>query len=353
MKLSDARFRTAMHEASWQEAILKAGGLPSTISDGLDRLSSLLDQHHAAMVAGDERQTMTLRERMWALRAVMAGGFGLEREGDIESVVTAEPDQEPRWGGAGSWVVEGRHVAARVKMYGVFGLDARASYWFGFEAFAVDACRGFLSETGYRLFAGLRDRVRPAEGPAAFVRGILDRHVEESMGGVLVSVTRPRVEDDPRKVRVPGTRIAWTGLGGWLEETHRLIRQQRPSSAFYRRADSLHRSLEIRDIRACRDRETLEAVDALLKRQSGALHGPSHSLSRAEIGRLRAEIHNQLRRLETGSIDRPARAKGPKLDPRRIPDDRLDLLIQHHADMRTVEHLRAEKARRDSKRSAA
>ena len=43
--------------------------------------------------------------------------------------------------------------------------------------------------------------------------------------------------------------------------------------------------------------------------------------------------------------DRP-KPKGPALDPLRLPDDRLQVLIQTHRDMAGLEALRAERARR-------
>jgi hypothetical protein len=39
--------------------------------------------------------------------------------------------------------------------------------------------------------------------------------------------------------------------------------------------------------------------------------------------------------------------KGPRLDPRRLPDARLEHLIQHHRDLGLGEALRAERRRRD------
>jgi hypothetical protein len=67
--------------------------------------------------------------------------------------------------------------------------------------------------------------------------------------------------------------------------------------------------------------------------------------SRAELGVLITEAVNRQRQLAIGRVT--PRPKGPPLDPRRLPDDRLDHLIQHHRDLQLVEALRAERRRRE------
>ena len=59
---------------------------------------------------------------------------------------------------------------------------------------------------------------------------------------------------------------------------------------------------------------------------------------------LLVEARNRGRLLATGRS--APKVKGPRLDPGRLPADRLDLLIQTHRDMAVVEVLRAERARR-------
>ena len=57
------------------------------------------------------------------------------------------------------------------------------------------------------------------------------------------------------------------------------------------------------------------------------------------------EAVNRRRQLAMGRLI--TKPKGPRLDPRRLPDARLEHLIQHHRDLIVVEALRAERRRRD------
>jgi len=66
--------------------------------------------------------------------------------------------------------------------------------------------------------------------------------------------------------------------------------------------------------------------------------------TRFELGVLITEATNRDRLLSLGRL--APRAKGPALDPARLPDDRLEHLIQTHRDLAVVEALRAERRRR-------
>jgi hypothetical protein len=57
------------------------------------------------------------------------------------------------------------------------------------------------------------------------------------------------------------------------------------------------------------------------------------------------EATNRDRLLSLGRLT--PRAKGPALDPVRLPNDRLEYLIQTHRDIAVVEALRAERRRRE------
>ncbi|WP_033966676.1 hypothetical protein [Sphingomonas sp. Ant H11] len=63
-----------------------------------------------------------------------------------------------------------------------------------------------------------------------------------------------------------------------------------------------------------------------------------------ELGTLIVEATNRRTLLGLGR-DAP-RTKGPALDPRRLPADRLDYLIQTHRDIALVDALRIERERR-------
>lgn len=77
---------------------------------------------------------------------------------------------------------------------------------------------------------------------------------------------------------------------------------------------------------------------------TGDLHGLERVWSRADLGTLIVEATNRQTLLGLGR-DTP-RAKGPALDPRRLPDDRLDHLIQSHRNIDIVNALRGERERR-------
>ena len=73
-------------------------------------------------------------------------------------------------------------------------------------------------------------------------------------------------------------------------------------------------------------------------------HDLNRVWSRAELGVLLVEARNRGRLL---AMRRSApKPKGPRLDPSRLPADRLEMLIQTHRDMAVAEALRAERARR-------
>ena len=141
---------------------------------------------------------------------------------------------------------------------------------------------------------------------------------------------------------------SWRGLRAWLIEIDRQLGLMRPSSAHYGRFDGTARQLTTERIRASCDHP---AVRELTQRLSAARFPCSHHLhdlnrvwDRAELGPLVVEATNRDRLLAMGrSAPRP---KGPRLDPSRIPEDRLDVLIQTHRDLGLVDALRTEKRRR-------
>jgi hypothetical protein len=139
------------------------------------------------------------------------------------------------------------------------------------------------------------------------------------------------------------------GLAAWLAEIDRQARLMRPSRRLYERFNRTARTLTSGRVRACEDGA---AIADLVRRLRTArcpgghdLHGLDRVWSRAELGVLITEAVNRQRQLAMGRLE--ARPKRPRLDPRRLPDARLEHLIQHHRDLRLVEALRAERRRRD------
>lgn len=141
----------------------------------------------------------------------------------------------------------------------------------------------------------------------------------------------------------------WQGLPAWHRELDRQSAIMRPRRLLYHRFEATARQLTAERIRACRDTAAIARLVARLsaaRYPSGSLHDLDRVWSRAELGALLVEATNRRTLLAMGR-DRP-RAKGPALDPRRLPDDRLDHLIQTHRDICVVEALRAERERRAS-----
>ncbi len=139
------------------------------------------------------------------------------------------------------------------------------------------------------------------------------------------------------------------GLAAWLAEVDRQARLMRPSRPLYERYDRTARTLTPGRIRTSDDGISVAELVVRLRaaRYPGGhgLHGLDRVWSRAELGVLITEAVNRQRQLAMGRVE--ARPKGPRLDPRRLPDARLEHLIQHHRDLALVEALRAERRRRD------
>lgn len=147
---------------------------------------------------------------------------------------------------------------------------------------------------------------------------------------------------------VDGMQISpWRGLPAWHDELDRQSAIMRPRRALYYRFEETARQLTAQRIRGCRDAPAIgRLVDRLsaARYPSGCLHDLDRVWSRAELGELLVEATNRRSLLAMGR-DQP-RSKGPTFDPWRLPDDRLDHLIQSHRDLAVVEALREERERR-------
>ncbi len=155
--------------------------------------------------------------------------------------------------------------------------------------------------------------------------------------------------------RAPGSGMIippFSSLTAWLAEIDRQGALMRPRSRLYERFDRTARTLTPGRIRRAEDPV---AVAELVRRLRAARYPGGHDLheldrvwSRAELGVLITEAVNRGRQLAIGRVT--PRPKGPQFDPRRLPDDRLEHLIQHHRDLQVVEALRAERRRRETLR---
>lgn len=176
----------------------QTGHLPSTMEEALPFYRSLIDRHHAAMLAADESETLRLRKeaRKLALRlnggdtAILADenapGRVLERE-------TAAPiDTPPLWGQSGDFCVTTVGMRVRIRTRGMFGIGMSWSFWPGFCAHAVDYARPFLSETGYRSFLGTHAALVPNMTPETFAQEIVASFVERNLKGRLLHIRHER-----------------------------------------------------------------------------------------------------------------------------------------------------------------
>ena len=149
-------------------------------------------------------------------------------------------------------------------------------------------------------------------------------------------------------IRVDGMQIKpWCGLPAWHLELDRQTTIMRASRPLYHRFEATARQLSVERIRTCRDAAAIaRLVDRLsaARYPTGCLHDLDRVWTRAELGELLVEATNRRALLAMGR-DQP-RLKGPALDPRRLPDVRLDHLIQSHRDLDTIDALRAERERR-------
>lgn len=145
-------------------------------------------------------------------------------------------------------------------------------------------------------------------------------------------------------MRVP----AYSGLAAWAQEISRQRQLMRPASPLYRRFDETARQLTADRIRAERDADMLEQLARELRAArypaGWSLHDLNRVWTREQLGALISAAEGRARQLRLGYVD--PRAKGPTLDPRLLPDHRLEALIQRHRDLETVELLRAERSRR-------
>nr|WP_281719908.1 hypothetical protein [Nitrosomonas nitrosa] len=166
--------------------------LPGTMEEGLPFFRTLLEKHHAAMLAGDAEQVLSLRDEadMLALKlndfesGILAGP---EAAGcRLESETAADPGSVPIWGQEGEFTVCIGSMRVRIELDGVFGIASGVSFWPGFSAHAVDWDRPFLSETGYRSFLGIRWPVEEGLMPDAFIGKVLSHYIAHDLKGKLV-----------------------------------------------------------------------------------------------------------------------------------------------------------------------
>jgi len=152
---------------------------------------AMIERHHAAMLAGDEKTALTIRKDAHKLAAQMnedGTTFGIIAGDDAPGCVLERETQAPAgtvplWGQSGDFIidVDGMHV--RIEQDGIFGIGASSMPWPGFSAHIVDRDKPFFSETGYRSFLGIHAPMVPGMTP--------DTVAVEVIRGLIASERKP------------------------------------------------------------------------------------------------------------------------------------------------------------------
>lgn len=170
--------------------------LPATMADALPFLWELLDEHHAAMLAGQVDEVMFCRQEAHRLAVKLNGGkAGILADDDSPGYVLARetaaaPDAVPLWGQKASFIVTAAGARVRIEMDGMFGLFATTGFWLSFSAHAVDFDRPFISETGYRSFLGIHAEPVAGMTPDSFAAEVIAAHVQRELKGRLVPIAQ-------------------------------------------------------------------------------------------------------------------------------------------------------------------
>jgi hypothetical protein len=172
----------------------ETGHLPSTMTEALPFYRSLIESHHAAMLADDESEAMRLKKEARRLAVRLNGDnvLGIFAADDAPGCVlereTAAPiGTPPLWGQKGDFVLTVEGMRVRIEMDGLFGICSH-TVWPGIKAHAVDHERPFLSETGFRSFLGIQAELIPNLTPEAFAREVISSYVGRHLGNRLVAI---------------------------------------------------------------------------------------------------------------------------------------------------------------------
>jgi len=165
--------------------------LPGTMEEALPFYRALIEQHHAAMVAGDFASVQRIRGEAHDL-ALKLNNYepGILADDDAPGCVLARETRAadgavPLWGQSGSFVLVHGAMRVRIELEGLFGIGSSFMAWPGFSAHAVDWGKPFLSETGYRSFLGLGGALEPGHTPESFCAAIIEAHVARALKGKL------------------------------------------------------------------------------------------------------------------------------------------------------------------------
>lgn len=200
----DALLSNADQANANRQAARESADLPGTMDEALPFYRSLIDRHHAAMLAGDAEAVLGLHREAHRLAEKLNGYEpGIIADDDAPGCVldreTRSPDGTvPLWGQSGKFGITVGGMRVLIRIDGLFGIGSCAFVWPGFEAFVVDPDKPFLSETGYRCFIGLTAGLKPGYTPDSFVAEVIAEHVRSEMKGRLLAI-KPQYRKRKRK----------------------------------------------------------------------------------------------------------------------------------------------------------
>jgi len=175
--------------------------IPSTMDEAIPYYRGLIERHHKSMLAGDVEKTMAARKEAQDLAVKLNGGklLGICGGPDapayvLERATAAPAGDVPMWGQTGEFTINVGIVPVRIEQFGIFGVGAGFSLWPGFAAQAVDYCRPFLSETGYRSFLDCHAEMKPGITPDVFAREITQAYIARECHGKLRRIERTYTE---------------------------------------------------------------------------------------------------------------------------------------------------------------
>lgn len=194
-------FEALLHTAAADNAQRKqeraCAHLPGTMDKAVPFFRSLIDRHHAAMLAGDAATVERLREEAHRL-ALKLNNYepGILADDDapgyvLDRLTRAPKGAVPSWGQSGTFMLDCAGLRVRIDMDGLFGITWHSS-WLGFAAHAVDWDAPFLSETGYRSFLGAGGPLKPGYTPETFATAIIAAHVRTELKGKLRKIRNQR-----------------------------------------------------------------------------------------------------------------------------------------------------------------
>jgi hypothetical protein len=174
--------------------------LPGEMEQGIAHYRGMLEQHNAAMLAGDEKGAVAVQKEAVRLAVKLNDGEpgilgGPEAPGYVLMNATAAlPGTVPMWGQKGEFDIKVGEMPVHIKMDGMLGISRHCNIWPGFSAHAIDYDKPFLSETGFRSFIGVHANLVPGLTPDTFAREVIQHFLKTECKGKLRKIGATYVE---------------------------------------------------------------------------------------------------------------------------------------------------------------